>query len=62
MQKQLEKKMDSEQREPYRQRIEERLKQVKREVYTNEDKVALRKKNFEKARFSIGKKVLDEFI
>lgn len=38
------------------------ISDLKREVYVNEDKVALRKKNFEKARHSVGKKVLSEFI
>ena len=38
------------------------ISDLKREVYTNEDKVALRKKNFEKAKYSVGKKVLNEFM
>ena len=38
------------------------ISDLRREVYVNEDKVALRKKNFEKARHSVGKKVLSEFI
>lgn len=37
------------------------ISDLKRAVYINEDKVALRKKNFEKARHTAAKKVLDEF-
>ena len=37
------------------------LQRLKREVYVNEWKVEQRKVNFEKARHSVGKKVLSEF-
>ena len=43
-------------------RLQQRLQQIKREIYTNEEKVALRKQNFERARHSIGKKIVEEFM
>ena len=42
--------------------MRDQLRQVKKEVYVNEDKVQLRKQNFEKAKHSVGKKLLDEFM
>ncbi len=45
-----------------RQKMEDELKRLKREVYVNEWKVEQRKVNFEKARHSTGKKVMSEFL
>lgn len=60
-QKEIEKKIDRSQNDFQKGKLINNLQQLKREVYVNEDKVALRKKNFEKARFSVGKKIMDEF-
>lgn len=44
-----------------RDRMEGELQRLKREVYVNEWKVEQRKVNFEKAKHSMARKVLDEF-
>lgn len=61
-QKDLERKIGRVENEREKEKYLGRLNEIKREVYTNEDKVALRKQNFEKAKYSVGKKVLSEFM
>jgi len=38
------------------------LRTLKKEVYIDDTKVERRKQNFEKAKYSVNKKVLSEFI
>ena len=61
-QKGLERKLGAMNEGQQKDKIVGMISDLKREVYVNEDKVALRKKNFEKARHSTGKKVLSEFM
>ena len=38
------------------------MNNLKKEIYTDERKLERRRQNFEKAKFSVGKKVLSEFV
>ena len=62
-QKELEKKLNTSEVGGYqRERFMGELRHIKGEIYTDEVKVARRRQNFEKAKYSVSKKVLSEFV